>query len=178
MTSEEGHESSGIVLPPLTPLRPCYCVVGSKSVQSVGTGSGKRRFTTIISYGLDGRVLPAMIIFKKLKNVPKGLNLPDNVRVCVAWGGSMNGHVMDQYIAEVCTRHLSGIENYLTTTRSQYISLSNLYLSSSMCSDSRLHRFHYQPTPSDSDPPSPSVCVVGQRFFHSKLIPCSDSLSW
>ena len=50
----------------------------------------------------DGKVLPTMIIFRGLKNVPKG-KFPKDMVVCASMSGVMTGEMMvDDYIPKVC----------------------------------------------------------------------------
>ena len=73
---------------------------GVKTVKAKTTGHEKLRFTVVLTALSSGRKLRPMIIFKNLKNVPKG-NFPRNCFVTVAKGGSMTASLMLQYIDNV-----------------------------------------------------------------------------
>ena len=49
----------------------------------------KTRFTVIVTVSADGRVWPALMILRGLKNIPK-VNLPSNVILAVAKSDSMD----------------------------------------------------------------------------------------
>ena len=67
---------------------------GAKTVEIMGTGSSKRRFTVVLCIRMDGKVIDVMVIFKGLKKVPKIDELPKNIVVTVAKGGSMKYDIM------------------------------------------------------------------------------------
>ncbi|MCP4347605.1 MAG: hypothetical protein GY795_19040 [Desulfobacterales bacterium] len=78
-----------------------FSVTGAKTVEIMGTGAGKRRFTVVLCIAADGRVIDVMIIFKGLKKIPTVPNLPDNIVLAVAKGGSMNFPTMKRWIEKV-----------------------------------------------------------------------------
>ena len=67
---------------------------GAKTVEIMGTGSSERRFTVVLCIRMDGKVIDVMVIFKGLKKVQKIDELPMNIVVTVAKGGSMKSDVM------------------------------------------------------------------------------------
>ena len=67
---------------------------GAKTVKIMGTGSSERRFTVVLCIRMDGKVIDVMVIFKGLKKVQKIDELPMNIVVTVAIGGSMKSDVM------------------------------------------------------------------------------------
>lgn len=75
-------------------------VQGIKTVKSKTTGNEKMRFTVVLTALSSGRKLRPMLIFKNLKNVPKG-NFPPECVITVAKGGSMTTTLMEQYVDSV-----------------------------------------------------------------------------
>jgi hypothetical protein len=73
---------------------------GVKTVKSKTTGHEKLRYTVVLCAMGDGRKLKPMIIFKNLKNIPKG-KFPQNVIIQVAKGGSMTSELMNTWKREV-----------------------------------------------------------------------------
>ena len=74
---------------------------GAKTVEIMGTGSSKRRFTVVLCIRMDGKVIDVMVIFKGLKKVQKIDELPKNIVVTVAKGGSMKYDIMMEWIDKV-----------------------------------------------------------------------------
>lgn len=73
---------------------------GERTVDSIDTGHGKTRFTTVLCVGMGGQVLKAMIILKGLKNLPK-VKVPKNIHLTHSISGSMNETLMHQWIDRV-----------------------------------------------------------------------------
>ena len=74
--------------------------VGDKTIDMATSGHEKTRFTVTITVSADGRVWPAFMILRGLKKIPK-VNLPSNVILAVAKSGSMDWHLMLDYIEKV-----------------------------------------------------------------------------
>jgi hypothetical protein len=77
-----------------------YDFRGVKTVKAKTTGHEKLRYTVVLSAMGDGQKLKPMIIFKNLKNIPKG-NFPKDVNIQVAKGGSMTAMLMNTWKREV-----------------------------------------------------------------------------
>ena len=80
---------------------------GEKSVCVKTRGKEKNRFTAIPAAMMSGEKLKLMIIFKGLKNLPKGLVVPTNIHVTVAMKGSMNRLLMNEWKREVWGKRLT-----------------------------------------------------------------------
>ena len=74
---------------------------GAKTVEIMGTGLSKRRFTVVLCIRMDGKVIDVMVIFKGLKKMQKIDELPKNIVVTVAKGGSMKYDIMMEWIDKV-----------------------------------------------------------------------------
>lgn len=73
---------------------------GDRTVDSIDTGHGKTRFTTVLCVGMGGQMTKAMIILKGLKNLPK-VKVPKNIHLATSMSGSMNETLMHQWIDRV-----------------------------------------------------------------------------
>jgi hypothetical protein len=73
---------------------------GSKSVDLITTGQTKTRFTVLLTIAAHGLVLKGYVVFRGLKNVPN-CRIPDNITVSVSDSGSMNKHLMLDYLRRV-----------------------------------------------------------------------------
>ena len=80
---------------------------GLKTIKSRTTGNEKLRFTVVLTALANGAKLKPMLIFKGLKNVPKG-KFPDGCVVTVAKGGSMTGELLQREWAEKVWRTRPG----------------------------------------------------------------------
>ena len=76
---------------------------GDKNVDGIDTGHRKSRFTVTLCCCADGQMVKTLIVFKRLKNVPK-LNLPAEVEVTISIVGSMNTCLMLKWI-QSCFTH-------------------------------------------------------------------------
>lgn len=66
---------------------------GTPDVEILDTGSGKRRFSVVLTIRADGKFIKTAVIFKNLKKVLK-IKIPPNMEVFVSDGGSMNLQLM------------------------------------------------------------------------------------
>lgn len=82
------------------PSNQTYDLEGVKTVTSRTTGHEKLRFTVVLTAMSNGTKLKPMLIFKGLKNVPKG-NFPKECSVTVAKGGSMTTDLMKTWMSTV-----------------------------------------------------------------------------
>ena len=73
---------------------------GERTVDSIDTGHGKTRFTTVLCVGMGGQMLKAMIILKGLENLPK-VKVPKNIHLTHSMSGSMNETLMHQWMDRV-----------------------------------------------------------------------------
>ena len=69
-------------------------------MKSKTTGHEKLRFTAVLAAMAYGRKLSPMLIFRNLKNVPKG-NFPRDCVIAVAKGGCMTTTLMEKWTNEV-----------------------------------------------------------------------------
>jgi hypothetical protein len=85
-----------------------YDLRGVKSVKAKTTGKEKLRYTVVLCAMGDGTKLPAMVIFRNLKRIPKG-NFPKDVVVQVAQKGSMNSELMNSWKKLVWSKRPQGM---------------------------------------------------------------------
>ncbi|KAI5152846.1 hypothetical protein ENBRE01_3057 [Enteropsectra breve] len=71
--------------------------LGEKTTEIVSTGSTKTRLSVVLCMNKSGELSKTMVIIKGLKRVPK-VNIPDNIFLAVAKGGSMNSELMKSWI--------------------------------------------------------------------------------
>ena len=76
---------------------------GDKNVDGIDTRHRKSRFTVTLCCCADRRMVKTLIVFKRLKNVPK-LNLPADVEVTLSMGGSINTCLMLKWIRSCFTQ--------------------------------------------------------------------------
>ncbi len=81
--------------------------IGSKTIDLITTGHEKTRFTVLLTIAADGFCLPAYVVFKGFKKVPK-CPVPDNVIVNVNESGTMDRRLMIDYLRQVVFRYLYG----------------------------------------------------------------------
>ena len=88
---------------------PCYMdmssdttldFIGNKNVDGVNTGHDKSRFTVVLCFCADGRIINTMMILKGPVNVPR-VDVPANIRLYASKGGSMNEKLMHDWIRSV-----------------------------------------------------------------------------
>ena len=84
-----------------------YDTRGVKSVKANTTGKEKVRYTMVLSAMADGTKLPSMVIFRNLKNIPKG-KFPKDV-VQVATKGSMTSELMNTWKRGVWSKRPHGM---------------------------------------------------------------------
>jgi len=60
------------------------CRVGETFVPAANTGGLRKRVTGILGIRLDGLLLPTVLVYNNLKNLPTGFTLPANVRHMVS----------------------------------------------------------------------------------------------
>ena len=89
------------------PSAETYDFKGLKTIKSRTTGNERLPFTVVLTALANGAKLKPMLIFKGLKNVPKG-KFPDGCVVTVAKGGSMTGELLQQEWAEKVWRTRPG----------------------------------------------------------------------
>ena len=89
------------------PSAETYDFKGLKTIKSRTTGNEKLRFTVVLTALANGAKLKPMLIFKGLKNVPKG-KFPDGCVVTVAKGESMTGELLQREWAEKVWRTRPG----------------------------------------------------------------------
>ena len=83
------------------PSNETYDFEGVKTVKSKTTGYEKLHFTVVLTALASGTKLKPMLIFKGLKNVPRG-DFPRDCFVAVSKGGSMTTDLMKLWIRNVC----------------------------------------------------------------------------
>ena len=82
------------------PSSESYDFQGLKTIKVKTTGYEKMRFTVVLTALANGTKLKPMVIFKNLKNVPKG-DFPRNCVITVAKGGCMTTELMQEWMAKV-----------------------------------------------------------------------------
>jgi hypothetical protein len=113
MTDARNFELRSIGNMDETPLwfdLPCsksYDFRGVKPMQARTTGKEKIRYTVVLSAMADGTKLPCMVIFKGLKNVPKG-RFPNGVTVQVNQKGFMTAELLNKWKECVCKTRPGG----------------------------------------------------------------------
>jgi transposase-like protein len=80
---------------------------GTKTVDLLTTGHTKTRFTCLLTLAAHGQVLECYVVFRGLKNVPN-CHIPENIIVNVNESGTMNRHLMLDYMRRVVYRYLGG----------------------------------------------------------------------
>lgn len=86
--------------------------IGNRSIDICNTGHDKSRFTAVCSVTASGKALPVFIIFRNLKNVPKG-PFPDDTVIAVNESGSMDQRLMIEYIDKILVPHFQGRRSLL-----------------------------------------------------------------
>ena len=82
------------------PHRTTVDFVGARSIEAKTSGNEKKRFTVCLTIAANGRLLPAYVLFQKLKKVPK-VTLPSNVLINVNESGTMIESLVCDYFNKV-----------------------------------------------------------------------------
>ena len=90
------------------PSNQTYDMQGVKTVRMRTTGHEKLRFSVVLTALANGTKLMPMLIFRNLKNVPKG-NFPKNCHIAVSKGGCMTTDLMTQWMDKVWQRRPGNI---------------------------------------------------------------------